>query len=267
VRLRMLVVAGSLAAFALPAMAADFHKVADDGWCRGAEGGGARWRTYCEVREATLTPSPRVAVDATPNGGVKVRGWDHPEMRVLARVSGRSDDGPPEEVVGAVQIESGGTLRATGPAQDRHRGWDVSYRVWVPSRSDLDLRSTNGGIEIGAVSGKIEFETLNGGVNLESLGGAVRGRTTNGGVDVALDGTEWRGEGLDVETTNGGVELRVPQGYNAHLEAGTVNGGMRTDLPITVKGRVGRRLSADLGNGGATVRAVTTNGGVAIRVR
>ncbi len=266
-KLGALVVAGSLVVTPLPAMAAEFHRVADQGWCRGAEGSGPRWHTYCEVREATLTPWNPVAVDATPNGGVAVQGWDEAELRVQARVSGRSDEGSPEEIVGAVVIESAGTIRARGPAQSRHRSWDVSYRVSVPSRSALDLRSTNGGIAINGVRGKIAFETLNGGVRLASLGGEVHGRTTNGGLDVTLDGTQWPGEGLDVETTNGGVELRVPHGYNAHLEAGTVNGALRTDMPITVEGRIGHRLSADLGAGGATVRALTTNGGVAIRAR
>ena len=40
---------------------------------------------------------------------------------------------------------------------------------------------------------------------------------------------------------------------------------MRIDFPITVQGRIGRSLSTDLGNGGQTIRATTTNGGVEIR--
>jgi hypothetical protein len=50
----------------------------------------------------------------------------------------------------------------------------------------------------------------------------MHGRTTNGGVKVALTGSQWDGEGLDVTTTNGGVTLEVPSDYNAHLETGTV---------------------------------------------
>jgi hypothetical protein len=267
-RVRTLVLAGGLAASALPVSAADFRKAADEEWCHADDGTAkASWRTYCEVREATLPASGPVKVDATPNGGIAVSGWNGGEIRVLARVSARSDDASPKEVADAVRIEVQGTIHATGPAQSRHRGWDVSYRISTPSSSDLDLRSTNGGIDIGGVGGNIEFETMNGGVSVKDLAGRVHGRTTNGGVRVVLGGTEWSGPGFDVETTNGGVQIQVPQGYNAHLETGTVNGGIRTDIPVTVQGHVGHRLSTDLGKGGATVRAVTTNGGVSIRTR
>jgi hypothetical protein len=96
------------------------------------------------------------------------------------------------------------------------------------------------------------------------VAGDVRGRTTNGGVHVELDGRRWDGAGLDVQTTNGGVTLEVPADYSARLETGTVNGGLDLEFPVTVQGRIGRRLATTLGEGGPTVRAMTTNGGVRI---
>ena len=93
----------------------------------------------------------------------------------------------------------------------------------------------------------------------------MRGSTTNGGVRVTLRGAGWNGEGLDVETLNGGVQLRVPDGYSAHLEAATRNGGLQIDFPVTVQGNVGRTLSTDLGRGGAPIHLRTTNGGVSVR--
>jgi hypothetical protein len=46
-----------------------------------------------------------------------------------------------------------------------------------------------------------------------------------------------------------------------------VNGGIRIDSPVRVEGRIDRELSTDLGAGGPTVRAVTTNGGVQVKRR
>jgi hypothetical protein len=46
-----------------------------------------------------------------------------------------------------------------------------------------------------------------------------------------------------------------------------VNGGLDLGFPITVQGNVGRRLTTQLGAGGATIRAITTNGGVSVRRR
>jgi hypothetical protein len=61
------------------------------------------------------------------------------------------------------------------------------------------------------------------------------------------------------------VHVTVPSGYSAHLETGTVNGGVDIDFPVTVQGKLGRRITTDLGRGGPTVRLITTNGGVQIR--
>jgi DUF4097 and DUF4098 domain-containing protein YvlB len=95
----------------------------------------------------------------------------------------------------------------------------------------------------------------------------VRGRTTNGGVSVKLAGTRWNGSGLNVETTNGGVNLQMPANYAARLETSTVNGGFKSDFDINVKMRDwtrGVNISTDLNGGGAPIRVVTTNGGVRI---
>jgi DUF4097 and DUF4098 domain-containing protein YvlB len=114
------------------------------------------------------------------------------------------------------------------------------------------------------VDGRIEFTTVNGGVKLSGVSGEVRGRTSNGGVDVDLDGATWMGEGLDVQTSNGGVKLRIPEQYSARLEAGTVNGGISIDFPITLQGRIDREIVTNLGGGGPLIRVRTNNGGVKV---
>jgi len=174
-------------------------------------------------------------------------------------------------LAGQVQVQAGGgRVYATGPDSNRGREWwSVSYRINVPRKNDLDLRASNGGITIVGVSGNMRFDTTNGGVRLQDVGGRVNGETRNGGLNVTLSGSRWDGEGLDVETSNGGVNLAIPDGYNAELETRTVNGGLRIDFPITVQGELTSRrgLSTTLGSGGPLVRVRTTNGGVNIRRR
>ena len=100
----------------------------------------------------------------------------------------------------------------------------------------------------------------------DDVGGRVNGQTRNGGLTVTLSGDRWDGEGLDVETSNGGVTLRLPDNYNAELETRTVNGGLSIDFPVTVQGELTARrgLTTTLGSGGPLVRVRTTNGGVKI---
>src|SRR5712691_2518298 len=234
-------------------------------WCNERDGDPDRAR-YCEVREVTFRPSGRVAVDASPNGGIEVTAGGGDQVRLEAKVMAVADDETEaRRLASQVRISTAGEIRADGPSTPRRSWWSVSYRLTVPASTDLELRSHNGGISLAGVRGRTEFTTTNGGVRVRDAGGSVHGRTTNGGVKVSLSGSRWDGEGLDVATTNGGVVLEVPADYNAHLETGTVNGGMRLDFPVTVEGRLDRQLSTELGAGGPTVRAVTTNGGIQVR--
>lgn len=224
----------------------------------------------CEVREYTLPAGP-LTVDAGRNGGVQVEASNRANVRIRAIVTAHADsEADARQLAAGVQVQTGsGTVSATGPTAGRDEGWSVSFRIEVPRDTDLNLTASNGGISITGVHGTIRFATTNGGVRLVDLAGDVRGETRNGGVTVNLGGQQWDGAGLDVETTNGGVTLAVPDNYSADLTTRTSNGGFRSDLPLNVTGEISPRrgLSATLGSGGAPVNVRTSNGGVRITRR
>lgn len=241
------------------------HVIQSD-WCRESRSDDRRgW--HCEVREFEFSSGSFDEVDASPNGSIEVTGWGRDAIRVLAKVQGRArTDDIAEALVSEVRISMDGMeLDADGPRSDKRESWSVSYRINVPHESDLDLNTVNGSITVEEVLGDIEFHATNGGVSLTEVGGTVSGRTTNGGLKVQLSGTSWDGEGLDVRTTNGGITLVIPEGFNAELESATTNGGISVDFPVTVSGRINKRLRTTLGSGGPLLRAVTTNGGVTIK--
>jgi len=225
---------------------------------------------FCEVRDQTLkAPQRALFVDGRENGSVHVYGWDKNEVMVRTLVQA-SADSPAEAKAIAKDIKiltDGDRIRADGPSQRRHTSWWVSYEVWVPRKTSLDAEASNGSVNVEGVEGRMDLRAQNGSISLRDVAGDVRGRTENGSVNAQLDGTAWKGEGLDLTTSNGSVNLEIPKSYNARLETGTVNGGMNIDFPITVQGFIGRRITTTLGSGGPRVRAVTTNGGVRIRQR
>ncbi len=236
-----------------------------DDWCDDHNWGDERER-YCEVREITL-PTGAISVDAGHNGGVSVRAWDRNEILVQVKVQARDEDGRDAAARLADRVEintSGNDISASGPDRLKDRSWWASYRVYVPRNTDLDLEAHNGGIGIYGVEGRIRFDTQNGGVTLDRVAGDVQGRTSNGGLTVELAGSRWEGDGLDVETKNGGVKVAIPENYNAEFETGTRNGSIRIDFPVTVSGEIRRQLRTTLGSGGAPVRVITTNGGVRV---
>jgi hypothetical protein len=260
---------------AVPAAAQRSNDDSDASWlanCRNGWNGNDDRGRACEVRVIPVRLSGRVIeVDGRENGSIRVEGWDGDSVRVSARLQGnaRSDEDA-QKLLSDVRVSADGrTVRASGPSTrewDR-TGWSVSYLVLVPRRFDLSLEAHNGSLRVTGVQGRMELRTQNGSVGLAEVGGDVRARTQNGSLNVQLSGARWEGTGLDAETQNGSVRLNVPERYAAQLETGTVNGRINTDIPLTIRGTISRRLSIPLNGGGPTVRALTTNGSVTITNR
>ena len=253
---------GALQAAAQSSSAPVFKFTCEDSWSNGGR------QNICEIRDLTMAApaaGQALTIDGRRNGGITVRGWDGADVRVRARVqSWANSSSNAQTQVKAVQIKStGNTLKAEAGTGDDN--WSVSYEVFVPRKTALALTTYNGGISIDGVQAPITFEAYNGGISLANLGGDVHGSTKNGGVTVRLSGEKWEGKGLDVTTTNGGINWRIPESYSAQLKTETVHGGLSTDYPITVTGKIGKGLNTKLGQGGALVSVVTTNGGISLR--
>lgn len=227
-----------------------------------------------DLRETTLSSTGSVTVDAGRNGGVSVIGSDRSDvlLRSCVQTWGTTEEAA-KAAAANVKINTSGTIRAESSDE---KGWSVSFQLLVPRATNVELTAHNGGITIANVDGRAQFETTNGGVHLKNVSGNVTGHTTNGGLHVALDGTTWRGTGLNVTTTNGGVHLVIPATYSARIESGTVNGGFHSNIPalnVTTENVSGgdywtkhrpKRIDTVLNTGGPTIRLMTTNGGVQI---
>ena len=274
VRLAPLALSLTLAACASAQPGVGTRTLTDDDWCAEARrhsGYGDGREVACEVREVLL-PAGRLGVSGT-NGGIAVRQWDRPDVLVRARVVGRARSGAEaERLVDATTLDvRGRDVQARTPEGGRGRSVSVGYEVFAPRRTDLALRTQNGGLSVEGVEGRIEARTQNGGVALRDVAGDVLARTQNGGISVDLGGSGWRGSGLDVKTTNGGIQIAVPRGYSADLEASTQTGristpGLSLHDERRDRGRyVGDHVRARIGDGGPRLVAVTTNGGITVR--
>jgi DUF4097 and DUF4098 domain-containing protein YvlB len=232
--------------------------------------GDSRRANFCEMRESTTAAAGGViSVDAHPNGGIAVKGWNRADVLVRAQVrTTATSDAEARDLARQVTVNStGAQIRASGPTSDSDRSWSVSFEVFVPTRSSANMQTVNGGVSVSDVTGDIEFKTVNGGVKLKGVAGNVHGNTTNGGVSIEFTGNRWEGQGMDVATTNGGVQLKVPQNFSAQLEMETTHGGLHSDLPVVSPASTGRErhVSATLGSGGPVLHFRTVNGGVSIK--
>jgi len=247
-----------------------------DGWaitdCSGADKNHTNWgwgdhqEHACEVRSITIAKPGSLNVSSM-NGGIHVVGEDREDVHIEARIEAwANSSSEAADILREIQIETaGGTIHDKGPNFHwGHQGYGVNYVIHAPRQLSAELKTMNGGIGLEHLNGDLKFDTTNGGVDLVDLAGNVHGSTVNGGLDISLSGKRWDGKGLDAETTNGGITLNIPENYAAHLETGTVNGGIEVNFPITVQGEIKHHLATDLGGGGATIHAETTNGGVTL---
>jgi DUF4097 and DUF4098 domain-containing protein YvlB len=223
---------------------------------------------YCEVREQTTAAVGLLSVDPGENGGATVKGWSRNDVLVRSRVEGwGASDADARTTTTQVSVNtSGGHVQAQGPRSSNNAGWSVSFEIFVPQATSLTLKTVNGGITVSDIRGSLRFEATNGGVNLTRLAGDVAGSTVNGGINLELAGTTWDGSQVQVTTENGGVNVSVPASYSAHFRTETVNGDLRSEFPLTLRGDL-RSGTQDfsIGAGGPLIHVTTTNGGVRLK--
>ncbi len=258
------VASAALAIMVLSAASIFGQQAADRKFCDDSRDSRSGREVVREARTFSLTPTGTLSVDAGKNGGISVRGEDRSDIVINACVSAWANtEEEARSAVAAVVIKTDGTVRTENT--DRA---SVSFDIRVPRNTSLELKAYNGGIAIASVSGNVDFATVNGGVAVISASGRVKGRTTNGGVVVDMGNTQYNGSGVDVETINGGVQLRMSEDIRVNLETGTVNGPIKSNIPavrVTTENRLpGGRIQTAINGGGAPVRVITLNGGVVI---
>jgi hypothetical protein len=242
-------------------------------------------KRYSVGPDATLTLE-------TFDGSVKVQSWDRAE--VLVEIEKR---GPDREAAAAIEVtatQDGNRIevRAHEPKGSREfvgignvQSASVSFNVSVPRSLTLTahtgdgsinlenlggaitLRSGDGSIRGTSLSGDITARTEDGSVFLEGALAAVRAETGDGSVVVeAEEGSAMKSD-WDISTGDGSIVFRVPDGFNADIDAASGDGGVRSELNGLHHERAenGREsLKGRLGSGGHRVMIRSGDGSIRV---
>ena len=220
-----------------------------------------------EIKEQTVSQPPKqITIDGQKNGGVRIRGWERDEIFIRVCVQAAGEDAEEARALtAAVRIEMiDGRIRAVTPNENDH-SFGVNYDIRVPVKTDLTIKTHNGGINLSNINGSIIFDLNNGGAIFDKIKGEVRGQTVNGNLTFNLSGDKWEGGGVDTRTNNGSIFIIVPENYSARLETATRRGNFYVNLPVEKTRNSKYELNLDLGTGGATIRAFTNNGQINIK--
>jgi hypothetical protein len=228
-----------------------------------------------------LAPGRTIEIEGV-NGAIRATGTTGKDVVVHAHKHARHSD-PDRVTIEVLEHADGITLcvrypdvwgsrpNTCAPHGDSHMSTHdndviVDFDVQVPAGVRLAARTVNGEVEARGLDADAEAHTVNGSVTLETRGRA-EAATVNGSVRARL-GSMGVNESLDFSTVNGSITLELPQNASAEVAARTVNGGIETDFPITIRRQGfmgGHRLHGTIGRGGPQLELSTVNGGIHLR--
>ncbi|MDE0223545.1 MAG: DUF4097 family beta strand repeat-containing protein [Gammaproteobacteria bacterium] len=136
----------------------------------------------------------------------------------------------------------------------RNKGPAPVFRISVPLRTDLDLTTVGGNVEVGDLEGGVLASTTGGRIVLGEIAGDVESRTAGGSIEVAAASGTVRanttGGSIRIGRAAGGVEARTTGG-SIHIEE---SGG-----PVVARTTGG---SMELGRVHGSIDARTTGGSI-----
>jgi hypothetical protein len=225
------------------------------------------------VRSYDLGKDGEIAISAN-NGSIDLEGYDGSTVEVRAERTARAvDDESARELVARIAINEEVEPNRVAIRTEGIGGiligvsYQVKYHVRAPHAVVARLRLTNGVITAKAFSGQLIANSTNGGIVGQDLGGRLEARSTNGEIRVTMSGVP--AGGISIQTTNGRVDLALPEAVKADLSAECRNGAVSVEgLPFEPFGEQSRRVvNGRLNGGGAPIEVRTTNGAVRVRSR
>ena len=129
----------------------------------------------------------------------------------------------PRDLAIEASVHNGGLslTNLIGQVKGRSQNGGISISKSGSFQSLIELHSTNGGVSLSDVEGKVTALSTNGGINLVRGSGEVKLESQNGGINVRLPEGGWAGELLEARSQNGGLILHVPEGFTSGIEAET----------------------------------------------
>ncbi|MGH7562080.1 MAG: DUF4097 family beta strand repeat-containing protein [Gemmatimonadales bacterium] len=213
------------------------------------------------------------------NGSIEAAAATGAEAEVRATKSARRSD-PDEVTIEVVEHADGITICAIYPNrrgrenecrpegkgrnESRNNDTNVHWTIRVPQGVRFAGRTVNGDVSARGLTAFAEARSVNGSITVETTSWA-EASTVNGSIEARLGRANWTGD-LEFSSVNGSITITLPDAVDLEVDASTVNGGMTTDFPLTVKGRWGpRRMSGTIGQGGRSLSLSSVNGDMTLR--
>jgi len=214
-------------------------------------------------RTVPLAADGRVSL-SNINGDVEISGWNKNELQIDAVKTARDQQRLDEARIDVNASPNSVEISTHYPSHlVNNDPASVHYTLHVPQNARIDkVDLVNGSLTVQKLTGEVIANLVNGKVHASDLAGEADLATVNGSLEANYTSLNNVRE-IQLKSVNGSVDLLLPQSPNAEVSASTVNGGISTDFPLTVKGKwVGKNMSGTLGSGGVRIELSNVNGSI-----
>jgi DUF4097 and DUF4098 domain-containing protein YvlB len=218
-----------------------------------------------------LDQNGKLAIE-TFNGSIEVSTWDQKTVDISGTKYGPSQEAADNLPVSIDQTPAAVSVRVVRQVGWQSRNTGARLVVKIPSGAAIDrlvasnggirtmggvgparIKTSNGTVHVTDLAGNLDAETSNGGMDLVNIAGDVVARTSNGRIHAgrvkgSLEAVSSNGgitaelirgdRPARIETSNGGVDLTLPEGLSSDVRASTSNSGITVRLPAELNGRV-----------------------------
>lgn len=206
-----------------------------------------------------------LAVSGAPFGSITIEGWSNREIEITAEIEVHANSEADlarlatittfvlEESLGRTGIISVGThdkkyMKQLGKKVEKQLlglPFRIDYKIKVPRYCDLQIDGGIGDLTVSGVEGMFKLNYLETNAQLNLKGGGLIAVFGKGKVDVMLPASGWRGRFADVQLASGEMNVRMPSGINAELDATILRTGKIENGLLGLKPRVRKEEFTD----------------------
>ena len=225
-----------------------------------------------------------------PRGAVTVEGWARNEVELVAEIEIKGPTEADLDQLAAVNSfvfdeDSNHLSVLTTGTHDRafmkrasknfpkrllNLPWKIDYRLRVPINTDLEINAGHGPVKLSGVEGAIRVSATESETALTLTGGAVATTVTAGVITFTVPVRSWRGAGADIRIASGTINVELPPGFSADIDADVLRTGkiVNTYEGLAAREKPGiteRTLRGRAGAGGAYLKFTVGDGTVNIK--
>jgi len=220
--------------------------------------------------DAPLAPGSILALE-NEVGSITIDGQDVKNCDVIAAITVKAPtEKEAKELAEQIKIElqqDGKTLtvKTTRPRKKRRRSISINFKIIVPKQTALQISGDVGEIQVSNITENIKAQTDVGKISCKEISGDIDLKVDVGKVNVVYSKTASAACNVTIRTDVGSIDITTPPECSAAVQANTDVGSITTDMPLTIKGRVGKNLQGKIGAGEGKLNLRTDVGSIRIR--